>query len=161
MKINADTKDLWLPALESGEYKQASNKLYDGEGGYCCLGVLCTVKGAHRQEIMEDAEDEDGDPIEVGSGEFEYMLNGDRVDDGSDMLEDTFADTMGISRQHQDLLTSLNDGTTASVHENNPLIEVWRKVATSERDSSEANKRYFEMRKHTFPEIAQIIREHF
>lgn len=35
----------WDTALRSGEYDQAAEVLYDGDNGYCCLGVLqkCTV----------------------------------------------------------------------------------------------------------------------
>ena len=40
--MDAKLKALWLEALRSGNYKQTSNELFDGEG-YCCLGVLCDV----------------------------------------------------------------------------------------------------------------------
>lgn len=34
-------KKLWLDALESGEYKQTTETLYDPDTkGFCCLGVL-------------------------------------------------------------------------------------------------------------------------
>lgn len=40
----------WIPALESGEYKQIHSTLSaeskDGGFGFCCLGVLCDVLGA-------------------------------------------------------------------------------------------------------------------
>lgn len=29
----------WLEALESGEYDQCKNQLYDKDRGYCCLGI--------------------------------------------------------------------------------------------------------------------------
>lgn len=41
--MNERIKDLWVNALKSGEYKQTTDLLTDGEGGYCCLGVLCDV----------------------------------------------------------------------------------------------------------------------
>ena len=35
-----------IEALESGKYKQCTNKLYDPEtGGFCCLGVACVING--------------------------------------------------------------------------------------------------------------------
>lgn len=34
----------WLEALRSGNYPQARDQLFDGDG-YCCLGVACTVLG--------------------------------------------------------------------------------------------------------------------
>lgn len=33
----------WIAALRSGEYGQTKEVLCDGEGNYCCLGVLCQV----------------------------------------------------------------------------------------------------------------------
>ena len=34
----------WIEALESGEYKQCTQKLYDPEtDGFCCLGVACVI----------------------------------------------------------------------------------------------------------------------
>lgn len=38
--INAN-RDLWIAALESGEYKQATGVLKRPGVGYCCLGVVC------------------------------------------------------------------------------------------------------------------------
>jgi hypothetical protein len=39
-------KELWIAALESGEYKQGRGVLRDGDA-FCCLGVLCDL---HRKE---------------------------------------------------------------------------------------------------------------
>jgi hypothetical protein len=39
----------WLEALESGEYEQGKEKLFDGSG-YCCLGVGCDVLGIEPHE---------------------------------------------------------------------------------------------------------------
>ncbi len=44
-----DPVELWIAALESGEYKQAQGRLRTNEG-YCCLGVLCDV--AKRQGVI-------------------------------------------------------------------------------------------------------------
>jgi len=48
----------WLEALRSGDYQQTKRKLSDGDGGFCCLGVLCEVKGLPKQvvspEVPED-----------------------------------------------------------------------------------------------------------
>jgi hypothetical protein len=35
---------MWLKALESGEFKQTTGWLQDGDS-YCCLGVACRVSG--------------------------------------------------------------------------------------------------------------------
>jgi hypothetical protein len=41
--MNPEIKQRWVEALRSGEYKQTREELYDGNGGYCCLGVLCDL----------------------------------------------------------------------------------------------------------------------
>jgi hypothetical protein len=40
--MDTQIKTKWIEALRSGEFKQAQNKLQQGDG-YCCLGVLCRV----------------------------------------------------------------------------------------------------------------------
>ncbi len=40
IRMKRETATKWLAALRSGEYEQATEVLYDGQGGYCCLGVL-------------------------------------------------------------------------------------------------------------------------
>lgn len=36
-----------LSALRGDEFKQTRNVLHNGDtGGYCCLGVLCSIQGA-------------------------------------------------------------------------------------------------------------------
>lgn len=33
----------WVKALRSGNYRQIQRRLSDGEGGFCCLGVLVAL----------------------------------------------------------------------------------------------------------------------
>jgi hypothetical protein len=40
--MNERIKKLWLDALRSDKYKQARDRLRDGDG-FCCLGVLCDI----------------------------------------------------------------------------------------------------------------------
>ncbi len=40
--MNQEIKQKWVAALRSGEYKQGQGEL-NGDGGYCCLGVLCDL----------------------------------------------------------------------------------------------------------------------
>lgn len=43
-KMNPEVKAQWVAALRSGKYKQGPRRvLNDGEGGWCCLGVLCDL----------------------------------------------------------------------------------------------------------------------
>lgn len=48
-KMKAKIKKLWVKALRSGEYKQATHGLTDGTG-FCCLGVLCDL---HRKAMKK------------------------------------------------------------------------------------------------------------
>ena len=43
--MKAETKAKWLEALRSGEYMQVTSVLNDGNGGFCCLGVLHEITG--------------------------------------------------------------------------------------------------------------------
>lgn len=38
-RMDPELKRKWVEALRSGKYRQCRNELYDGNGGFCCLGV--------------------------------------------------------------------------------------------------------------------------
>lgn len=40
--MNSDIKARWIAALRSGEYRQGTRKLHQGDL-FCCLGVLCDI----------------------------------------------------------------------------------------------------------------------
>lgn len=42
--MDQELKKQWVDALRSGKYSQCTGTLTDGEG-YCCLGVLATIRG--------------------------------------------------------------------------------------------------------------------
>ncbi len=44
-EMNANLKAKWVEALRSGKYQQTKGRLR-GDGGFCCLGVLCDISGA-------------------------------------------------------------------------------------------------------------------
>lgn len=47
LAMDKKLRSKWLKALRSGKFKQAKKTLYDKEtGGYCCLGVLCSINGS-------------------------------------------------------------------------------------------------------------------
>jgi hypothetical protein len=50
--VRADIKELWVAALESGEYRQGEKALHY-ENWHCCLGVLCDL---HAQETGSEWE---------------------------------------------------------------------------------------------------------
>lgn len=41
--MKKEIADMWVKALESGEYKQGKGQLRDIENNFCCLGVLCNL----------------------------------------------------------------------------------------------------------------------
>lgn len=102
--MNQVIKQLWLTALESGEYKQGQYALAKdndkGETRYCCLGVLCNI--AANQGICNKVKDEDDDIIkysydgELGTlpdsvrtwAELPFRENADSEDDSQSEDED-------------------------------------------------------------------------
>ena len=67
--MKRDIAELWIEALESGEYLQGRNQLVhedDGIRRHCCLGVLCDLAG--RAGV---ADSEDG-----GGGYFPFHTDG-------------------------------------------------------------------------------------
>lgn len=65
-------QEMWLKALESGEFKQCSERLTivqsDGTLAHCCLGVACVVLGVKEKERFKD-ESLSGSPMCVKYGE--------------------------------------------------------------------------------------------
>lgn len=50
--LSPTTKRNWLKALRSGKFKQGRHALFDPDtGGYCCLGVLCSIEGASNRKL--------------------------------------------------------------------------------------------------------------
>jgi hypothetical protein len=41
--MDKNTKDLWVKALRSGDYRQGQHQLRTQDDRFCCLGVLCDV----------------------------------------------------------------------------------------------------------------------
>ena len=49
-KLERNFKRRWVAALRSDKYKQTVWYLYDA-GGFCCLGVMCALRGAKLNEM--------------------------------------------------------------------------------------------------------------
>lgn len=46
MELKQITREDWIAALRSGEYKQAQGRMYNEfQDAYCCLGVACKLAG--------------------------------------------------------------------------------------------------------------------
>lgn len=50
--MNKDIKKKWVDALRSGEYTQGRDALKNGDGQYCCLGVLCDI--AAKEGVVQE-----------------------------------------------------------------------------------------------------------
>lgn len=80
--MKSEIKELWVNALRSGDYPQASGWLRTDEG-YCCLGVLCEL-GVKAGVIPEAKQDKLNPKIyryKVEEGEGDYN-QGERDTDG-------------------------------------------------------------------------------
>ena len=80
-------KKKWLKALRSGKFKQTRGLLKDGQGGYCCLGVLCELYlDEHKETTWEDldisrGETESGDVLPEEVKEWAELENDNPVVD--------------------------------------------------------------------------------
>jgi len=88
-------KELWLTALNSGEYKQGRNTLKDKLNRFCCLGVLCDL-------YIKETGDGEWDTLPTQYGSTDLILKGlegagsmppPRVLKWADISEDAVWDT--------------------------------------------------------------------
>lgn len=59
--MNSEVKIKWVAALRSNKYKQTTGILSDGEGSFCCLGVLCDI--AVTEGIIAEGRTRFGDKV--------------------------------------------------------------------------------------------------
>jgi hypothetical protein len=60
--VNPEIKDLWINALESGEFEQGRGAL-NRNGEFCCLGVLCEL--AYRSGVLVKKEKAKSDYVNI------------------------------------------------------------------------------------------------
>lgn len=75
-RMNKEVKKLWVDALNSGNYRQTQGQLCDGNGRYCCLGVLTDI---YAKAKKKKAFDEDGNPVVFGKRVHEDFLDGQAI----------------------------------------------------------------------------------
>lgn len=51
--MNIENMRIWIETLESGKYSQTNGGLHDDKG-FCCLGVLCDIKGVEWHLSTDD-----------------------------------------------------------------------------------------------------------
>lgn len=100
----------WVEALRSGEYKQTQSKLHNEEG-FCCIGVLCEVKG------MESMEKDDGSfsyyMPRSKENQTSWIPNCDLIDFGLDrkvVCSDDFDPEDLFEEAVDSVLMQMNDG---------------------------------------------------
>lgn len=87
-----DTVTRWIDALRSGRYRQHKNQLkteWEGDKSFCCLGVLCEVKG-------------------TPSWGDEYIIKGRNV--LFDLPDEFFIEATSLSCDDKMMLSNMNDG---------------------------------------------------
>src|ERR1700761_4057183 len=153
-KMRREQADPWLDRLRNGELAQARSVLVnhdyvEGTKAYCCLGVRALVAGA----TMENDE--------------HVMIDGLNIAESS-MLDDDYAKRkFGLDYEVQLLLARLNDGTTAWIKADHPLLDVYKEIALKatpneayEHGSSSGHVQAgvtCEFARHDFKAIADVI----
>ena len=118
-KMNPQVKEMWVNALRSGEYNQATGKLKTPQG-FCCLGVLTDlyVKEKNQEWILQSNNPEVIDPEDYYTFEqtHDFLPNSVRVWAGLDpvctkvMVEnDDYCEECGDDEYVPKELYDLND----------------------------------------------------
>lgn len=128
--MNPEIKELWVEALESGEYTQGKKVLHNQDNNtFCCLGVLCDLAVKAGLDI-EIGEREDV-VVDIKPEEYEHV-RGDvtTYDNSYTALPASVMEWAGIEHdvadfwiddehggRHSDCLTRVNDagGTFESI----------------------------------------------
>jgi len=108
--MNKDTKEKWVAALRSGEYRQCQGELKDSIGAHCCLGVLLETQG-WKQTTSYKAK----------SIFSNYVSPKGVINMEENELDEETSDRFGLNRQQQVKLMKLNDDTGWSFN----LIARW------------------------------------
>lgn len=142
--MDKEVKALWLEALRSGRYEQATGKLAtvneDGSKSYCCLGVLCDVAVKAGVDVGERVHEgymdhyDDEEPFFVeGHIEFDYadavlpvsVIEWAGLSDSEGQLNGnvTYNLIPGLGPEIAGSLTELNDGAEYNFRQIADVIE--------------------------------------
>lgn len=91
-------KNKWVKKLRSGEVKQGQFALKDSLGGYCCLGVLCTVLPKRLKSAFDMVEREHVMYLTNASG---VVMKGS--------IPVCLCNEIGLAISEQDRLVEMND----------------------------------------------------
>jgi len=95
MRLPKKIKKKWLKALRSGEYGQTKGVLTDGEGNFCCLGVLQHCVSGGKVEVYD------------GTDEFKCVPSPEWYRDNGIEVRDY---AMNVFDEDERTLTRFNDG---------------------------------------------------
>lgn len=96
--MNYDIKQLWIEALESGQYQQGHGQLYNPDTQcYCALGVLCQI---YQEETKIGHFSKNG---------CYYYLSGLHPDRHPDYLPDAIREWAGLSYARLQHVVNWND----------------------------------------------------
>jgi hypothetical protein len=108
--MDTKTKELWLAALRSGEYRQNTDGNLHKDGSYCCLGVLCKITGAEmgtkrEVEIIDYYDDSIYTRTAKCSAYFSPIVFTE-----DEEFSESLLDHFGMTREVATVLMELNDG---------------------------------------------------
>lgn len=104
--MNQELKTKWVEALRSGKYPQGKRYL-NRDGAYCCLGVLCEVRGEEKRT----------------SSEYGATSYGESNDPRTSTLSPEMLESAGMDCYSQQTLVNLNDADNKSFSEIADWIE--------------------------------------
>lgn len=123
--MKPDIRMKWLTALQSGNYKQAQNVLFNPEqGSHCCLGVLCEVVGLKKETYQEEI-------YPGNTKEYARFL----LPDGTIMRESlnhNLLHDLGLTQHEESQLIYLNDELKASFQQIATFIDRFIKPTYTE-----------------------------
>ena len=96
--MKKDTKEKWVAALRSGEYRQCQGELKDAIGAHCCLGVLLETQGWKENKSESDK-----------SVFSNYVSPKGVFNMEENELDEYTSEAFGLNRQQQVRLMNLND----------------------------------------------------
>lgn len=178
IKLEQTVRDPWCTALDSSLYTQTTGTLKSADdGGYCCLGVFAEVQGATAVAQYDDeATDDEGNPIEA-IRRYDFTRNGEDVND-DDLLDEDFAAQYGLTTDHQNFFSALNDGShfvayKQEGHPTAPFYPIMEAIAAEVDDKGLCvhcapggitrtdTSLSITFRKHSFSEISAILKAYF
>lgn len=101
--MDPELKAQWIAALRSGNYAQAKNALVDidpiGNVSYCCLGVLCKLRGMGDRDMRV---------LSKQTGGMGYACT--IIDDNGDLIDEEAGEELGLNKDTRADLAAYNDG---------------------------------------------------